>query len=445
MTAASWSVFTALALFPAGASAQDANQKIDALEKRIAELEAKLPKDQQPPAGGDAMKWNDFSALGSRFQLYGFLRLDAYHDDSRPNNITLPSYIRSEDPNAPVGFRAPRNESDFTMSAKLTRLGLNFTGPKVGGLGDAQVLGKLETDFYNTSTTDSREALRIRVAYLQLKWNEFSLYAGQMWDVISPLQPIVNPDNVMWNAGNLGDRRPQLRGDYTLGEKTKFDFQGMIGETGAIDGQDLDPATSSGNGYLDGNQSGVPTLQARAAVITPIADWNKNLEFGVWVHRAKEETDVPVGAAAHFNSSAYGIDFSVPVYQDVVWFKTELWAGRNLGDVRGGILQDVNSVTGEEIYSQGGFAEVGWQLPGDSFKPVKAYAGYSWDNPENSDLSPNSATNAARTRNSIWYAALRFDFKPISFGLDYLHWVTSYQSFHNGTDNRLQAYIAYAF
>src|SRR5262252_4312404 len=98
MSAASWSVIAALALCPAGASAQDANQKIDALEKRIAELEAKLPKDAGS-AGDSTMKWNDFSALGSRFQLYGFLRLDAYHDDSRPNNIQLPAYIRSEDPN----------------------------------------------------------------------------------------------------------------------------------------------------------------------------------------------------------------------------------------------------------------------------------------------------------------------------------------------------------
>ena len=223
-----WSAAIVLPALASPLVAQDAQntQRIEALEKRIAELEAKQPKDAAgKDAGGGDMKWNDFSALGSRFQLYGFLRLDAYHDDSRPNNTQLPSFIKSEDPNAPAAFRAPINKDDFTMSAKLTRLGLNFFGPKVGGLGDAQVLGKLETDFYNTSTTDSREALRIRVAYLQLKWTDFSLYAGQMWDVISPLQPIVNPDNVMWNAGNLGDRRPQLRGEYMVGDTTRFDLQ----------------------------------------------------------------------------------------------------------------------------------------------------------------------------------------------------------------------------
>jgi hypothetical protein len=443
MAAFHWTTAAVWAAAAAGASAQDAT-KIDALEKRIAELEAK--QQQAPPkdaAGGD-MKWNDFSLLGSRFQLYGFLRLDAYYDDSRPNNTQLPSFIKSEDPNAPAAFRAPANKDDFTMSAKLTRFGINFLGPTIGGLGDAQVSGKLETDFYNTSTTDSREAIRIRVAYLQLKWTNFSLYAGQMWDVISPLQPIVNPDNVMWNAGNLADRRPQLRGEYTAGEETKCILQAMIGETGAIDGQDLDPAGGTGSGYLDGSQAGQPTMQARAAVNVPMMDWKKNTEFGIWAHRAEESTDVPVGTSTHFNSSAYGIDLSVPIYRDVVWAKTEWWVGRNLGDVRGGILQDINT-NGQEISSQGGFAEVGWQLPGESFKPAKVYAGYSWDNPDNGDLSANSATNAARTRNQIYYAALRLDFKPVTFGLDYLHWETSYQSFHNGTDNRFQAYISYAF
>jgi hypothetical protein len=443
MSAVSWSSIAVLAIFPSQALAQDSDKRIEALEKRIQELEAKSPKDSAGTAAaqaGDAMKWNDFSALGSRFQLYGFLRLDAYYDDSRPNNIQLPSFIKSEDPNAPAAFRAPNNKDDFTMSAKLTRLGINFTGPKVESLGDATVLGKLETDFYNTSTTDSREALRIRVAYLQLKWTDFSLYAGQMWDVISPLQPIVNPDNVMWNAGNLGDRRPQLRGEYMVGEKTKFDLQAMVGETGAIDGQDLDPAGGTGSGYLDGSQSGMPTFQTRAAVIVPVSDWKKNVEFGMWLHRAEESTDTPVGTSTHFNSSAYGLDLSVPVYQDRVWLKTELWTGRNLGDVRGGILQDVNA-NGKEIHSEGGFGEVGVK----TCDRVNAYAGYSWDNPDNGDLSANSATNAARTRNQIWYLALRFDFKPITFGLDYLHWVTSYQTFHNGTDNRFQAYISYAF
>lgn len=434
MSSIHWSGAAVWAAMAAGAVAQDA-PKAD-LEKRVAELEAKLPKD----AGGGDMKWSDFSALGSRFKLYGHLRLDAYYDDSRPNSVTLPSYIRSEDPTAPLAQRAPSGESDFTMHPKLTRLGLDFIGPKLGGLGDAVLTGKLETDFYNATATDSREALRIRVAYIQLKWNTVSLYAGQMWDVISPIYPVVNPDNVMWNAGNLGDRRPQIRGEWaSAGDKTRFNVQAMAGNTGAIDGKDQEPATATGSGYKDGDQAAQPTLQARGAIITPMLDWKKNIEFGVWAHRAEEKTDVPVGNSSTFLSSAYGVDLQLPVFKDKFWFKGELWTGRNLGDVRGGILQSIN-LNGDEVRSQGGWAEFGAK----AHDRVNVYAGYTFDNPNNDDLI-NNATTASRTRNSIWYAALRFDFKPVTFGLDYLRWTTGYLGFGDGTDNRFQAYIQYAF
>jgi len=436
MSSIHWFALPLLGVLAAPALAQDTDAKIEALEKRIAELEGKSPKDL---GSGETMKWNDFSLGGSKFQLYGFLRTDAYYDDSRPNNVTLPAYIRSEDPTAPAAAGAPSNSSDFTMQAKLTRIGLRFTGPELGGLGDPKLTGLLETDFYNATATDSREALRIRVAYTKLSWDHFSFYAGQMWDVISPIYPIVNPDNVMWHAGNLGDRRPQVRGEFVAGETTKFNFQAEAGNTGAIDAQDAEA-----NGFKDGDQSGVPTLQARAAIISPVSNWKKNVEFGVWAHRAKEETDVAIGSERHFDSSAYGIDLQVPVYTDLVWFKGELWAGRNLGDVRGGIVQDINT-DGKPIRSQGGFGEIGVK----ACPHVEVSAGYSFDNPNNDDLTPGVANPggnvAPRSRNAIAYAAVRVKYNAVSFGLDYLRWVTGYLTFSDGTDNRLQAFISYAF
>jgi hypothetical protein len=428
---------------PLSAFAQDSNAKIEALEKRVAELEAKLPKDAVG-SGGDTMKWSDFSALGSKFQLYGFLRLDAIYDDSRPSSVQLPAYVRSEDPAAPSGFKAPRNSSDFNMHPKLTRLGLNMTGPKIPGLGDAQTLGKLEVDFYNTipasssqtaGGTESRENVRIRVAYLQMKWTDCSLYAGQMWDVISPLYPIVNPDFVMWGAGNLGDRRPQLRGEWghAVGAD-KLNVQLMAGATGADDAQDLD-----GNGYRDGDQSAIPTFQGRVGVKHPVADWKKDVDFGVWAHRGEERVDAPIGGGKRLMSSAYGVDLTVPLYQDKVWAKGEYWVGRNLDDVRGGILQGINA-NGKPIRSTGGFYELGVQAT----KEVSVYGGWSFDDPNNEDLT-NSASNAGRASNHIYYAAIRFDYSPVSFGLDYLHWETAYKGFGDGVDNRLQAFIQYKF
>lgn len=411
-----------VAAAPASARAQET---IESLSKRVAELEAKLPK-------GDT---SGTTSLGSMFSLYGWLRLDTIWDDSRANNTQVPAYIRSEDPTAPAGFAAKNNSSDLNIHPKLTRIGVNFTGPKLAGLGDATVTGKLETDFYNATATESREALRIRVAYAQLAWSGFSLYAGQMWDVISPLYPVVNPDLVMWGAGNLGDRRPQIRGEWNgAAGDSKVTLTGMVGSTGAIDAQDLDANT-----YRDGDQSAQPTLQARAGWKTSIFSSKSNLEFGFWVHHANEETDKPIGTNRNFASSVYGIDFQIPVYEDLVWFKGELWHGRNLDDVRGGILQGINSA-GDEIRSEGGFAELGFKA-GDH---TKLHAGWSFDNPNNDDLIVSS-TNAPRSRNAVAYAAATWDFKPVSFGLHYLRWTTGYKGFDKGDDNRLQAYVQYSF
>lgn len=417
------------------AMAQDTPDTVESLSKRVAELEAKLPK--APPAGTPA--GSGTTKLGSMFTLYGYLRVDMVYDDSRPNDPQLPVFIRSEDQAAPAAFGQPKNSENFNMHPKLTRLGIDFNGPKIGGLGDAQITGKLETDFYGATTSESRQALRIRVAYTQLKWNEFSLYGGQMWDVISPLMPIVNPDMVMWGAGNLADRRPQIRGEWVhaLGDaaaKTALTVTGMIGTTSAVVNENLD-----GNAYRDGDQSGVPTLQGRVGWKKPTAAKGL-MDFGAWAHRAIEDVDGTVGGQSNFQSSAYGVDFQVPLFEDRLWLKGELWAGRNLDDVRGGILQGVNASTGDEISSEGGWAEVGFKLA-DSHTTL--HAGCSFDNPDNEDLTGSST--APRSRNQIAYVACRWDFNPFYCGIDYLRWVTGYQGFTEGTDNRFQAYMQYSF
>ena len=121
------------------------------------------------------------------------------------------------------------------------------------------------------------------------------------------------------------------------------------------------------------------------------------------------------------------------------WLKGEFWTGKNLSDVRGGILQGINTTTGHEVNSQGGWLELG-------LRPVKwfsVHGGYSMDNPDNGDLA--GAAVPGRSRNSIWYGAIRGYFDPIEIGLDYLNWTTDYLGFGPGVDNRFQSYISYKF
>ncbi len=380
------------------------------------------------------------------FKFYGFIRGDVIHDDSRPNNTQTMSSVLSEDPTAPSSIGAGgKNRPDLTMHARLTRLGVDVDGPTVAELNDFKVTGKVEIDFYNNFSggpAESRAAPRMRHAYVKLAKDDLSFLAGQTTDIISPIFPAVNPDMVMWGAGNLGDRRPQFRGSYApeIGDgKLLVDVE--AGLTGAIDASDLDAAGTVGTGYRDGETSGQPTLQERVAY-RMMLDGKRKLEVGVWAHNALEESDTPqatTGALANdrsFQSRAVGLDAEVPVYENLLWAKGEIWEGSNLDDVRGGILQGINTTLGRSVRSQGGWAELGMR-PCD---PWTVSVGYSTDNPRDDDLNV-----ANRRRNKIVYLANRLKRGPVTFGIDYMNWETKYVAYDKGTDNRFQGFVQFDF
>lgn len=399
-------------------------------------------QEEKKPADplNEPAKWNELT-LGKNAKLtfYGFLRLDVILDDSRPDNSQVIGFVKSEDPAADAALRAPKNDGDFTMHPRLTRFGIDFDGPTIEPLGNAKITGKLEIDFYNLlpstvgPTSNSREFVRMRHAWAKLSWEQFSLLAGQREDVIAPIFPIVNGDLVMWGAGNLGDRRPQIRLE---GSNGTFTATGMLGLTGADDARDLDA-----NGILDGEDSGLPTVQARLGLAVDGWVEKQKIAGGVWGHWAKEELATPLAGTSEdeFTSWALGFDLTLPIL-DNVWLKGELWTGQNLDDVRGGIFQGVNGSTGKEIDSTGGWVEIGW-------KAMDWYAltlGASFDDPDDKDL-PTSGATTGKDLNRIFYLANRFTFGPVEIGADYLYWTTEYVSVGDGTDHRLNFFLSYKF
>lgn len=421
---------------------QELRQRMEQLEKQLAAQKAAVPASApvaQAAKEEPAPTWKELMPSGSRFKLYGFARLDIQYDDSRPNNTQTIGWILSEDPAAPAGVGAGgSNKNDLTMHPRLTRVGLDFTGGNVAGLGDAAVTGKVEIDFFNNGLagqSESRAALRMRHAWLKLAWDRVSLLAGQTNDVISPIFPVVNSDLVMWGAGNLGDRRPQLRFEYAppAGE-TGMIAQASIGLTGADDNADLDTAGTFGAGYRDGETSGEPTIQARLASRFELG--KGKAEIGVWAHHATEDPDTSFAGESRFDSNAYGVDVTLPVYSDVIGFKAEWWTGENVDDVRGGIFQGINRTTGDEIEAHGGFAELSYKVSDN----LSAYVGFANDNPDNEDVGAQG-----RAENVIKYAALRWNYKPVAFGLEYLDWTTKYVGLDDGDDNRFVGFIQYSF
>jgi transglutaminase-like putative cysteine protease len=366
------------------------------------------------PAVAPAALQNDVRTARDTITVYGQLRTDLIYDTQSPNaNNQSPFWINSPDT---TGGETDR----FTLHPRLTRVGLNYTAPGETMPGWT-VTGQVELDFQGGGS-ESRQTPRARHLYLKIANESGSWLFGQTWDLVSPLIPSPNDDSLMWNAGNLGDRRPQIR--YTGGSGGK-ELAVALGLTGAIDAKDLDA-----DGVRDGEDSGLPNLQARFG-------WRgMNAAVGVWGLQGWEKTATAVGGETSFTASALGADFSVTLGggADV---KGELWTGRNLSDFRGGVGQGVNTTTGEEVQSSGGWLEVG-------FSPSTTHRlalGYTVDDPRDSDIAAGG-----RTKNSAFYVHNKWNIgNNLEVGLNVLFWSTEFAGAATGRDTRFNLFVARKF
>ncbi len=377
-------------------------------------------------AEGEGPVARELQVGASRLRFYGLFRLDLIRDDSKPDNAQTPFFIPSEDPAS-----GPRRGNNFTLHPRLTRLGLDASGPELGALSRARLDGKLEVDFQNGGR-ESRQIIRVRHAWARLAWRSLSLLAGQTWDLISPLYPTANNDTLMWDAGNLGDRRPQLRLSFEAPAGAgRLSVAGAAGLTGAIDGKDLDA-----DGTRDGEASGLPNVQARLGWTRPLAGGSGRLSAGVWAHRAWEKTATPIAGDDEFRSDSVGLDLLITL-RDRVTVQAEGWTGRNLSDFRGGSGQGVAAGGGVEVRSRGGWAEAG----GRTSALHRIFAGISLDDPDDADLPAQG-----RILNRAWWIVNRIETPgPFLVGLDYVRWKTDFKGLAPGTDNRINAYVQYGY
>ena len=258
----------------------------------------------------------------------------------------------------------------------------------------------------------------------------WTLLAGQDWDVISPLNPVANNDIVHWGSGNLGDRRPQL----TLRNSKEAGAGRIVTEAGVA----LAGAVSSSSvvgGLRSGENSGRPMFHGRMGY-HGTTDSGGDYQFGLWAHDSEFEYDATGAGEETFGSWSVGLDAVVPLLSDRLWAKGELWRGENLADVRGGILQGVNPSTGEEIQAEGGFLELGW----GATEHLTLYAGYAYDDPEDSDLDAFQ-----RSKNTVPYLAARWNHGALRYGIEVLRWETEYVGLEEGDALRILSWIAFHF
>lgn len=417
-------------------------EQIRALEQKLEDLQKTPPAPAAPAAAAPKPVT---TRSGFHAHLYGFARVDM-DVNSRPMfaGPQLPFWVLSPaDPRA-----AGRTNGEYTLHSRLTRLGVDTDGERIRRLGNAKFSGKIEVDFFNvlpdknSATSNSRAFLRMRHAYGQLTWPHSYLLFGQTWDLISPLYPAANFDVLMWNAGNLGDRRPQLRYVWEPPVGRGRGSVGIaVGDPSAVDAQDLDP-----DEVTDGEESGRPELQARLALNQPSWVRGQTWELGVWGHNAQFKINRNKAINGHYswNSDVLGIDGRIPLTRKLL-LQGEGWYGKALADVRGGVGQNINTITGQAVHSRGGWAEMLYQWN----SVYTLGGGYTVDSPDSNDVTPftgNNQTSVGRTLNRSYYIVNHFS--PgggLALGLDWMFFRTKYRGLSPGSSNRWNLWLQQNF
>jgi hypothetical protein len=344
--------------------------------------------------------------------IYGFARLDVLADNARMSDINQPLFVSPEAMTTPNG--------ELTMTPRLSQIGLGIEKWDVAH--DITGDGKLEIDFGGGTGTN---AIRLRHAYASLMmFDKVELLAGQTWDLISPLFPSAQNDTQLLDAGNTGDRRPQLRLSVFPVDKVRLAVAASV--NGLIDQQDLDH-----DGLPDGMESATPMFQWLMEYRQRVHG-DAVARIGIWGHVGRDEL------ADHIihRSSSFGAHLFMPVAREIA-ILGEGYLGINTADIGGGIGQGINPVSGRNIHAVGGWIEA-------AIIPTSRHMlalGTSMDTARSSDLEVGD-----RERNGTIYSVLRYKPKPsIQFGFEYLYWKTTYKDVGEAAANRFDFHTSFFF
>lgn len=427
-----------LAAEPSG-STTAIEARINRLERELSELKALVKSNAAsstptaPPAAtaptdkpGNGNSLTVSTASGAKVQLYGFARLDGAYDSGKINPGNTAMWVRPENLN--------NNDAEWNMTAGATRIGINLSGPDTESI---KITGNIEMDFFGGGTENNQNP-RLRHGYIKAYWpaSDFTILAGQTWDLHSPLIPFVDDPALMWNAGNIGSRHPQLRltKGFSTGEKGRIELSAAaartIGETNSFaDSWNTDP----------GKDAVLPTLQGRIALSAPLLVNNQPATVALSGHYAQEEWDTNTsGDYTKLDSWSCNFELSMPLHQKLL-LAGEYFNGTNLDDSLGGIGQGVNTTTVREIRSSGGWAALRYT----SSPSTTISFGGGIDDPRDSDLP---ALTTARTVNRTIFANVINKITPnLILGLQLSEWRTGHKNSTTAEALRAQSSLTYKF
>jgi hypothetical protein len=296
---------------------------------------------------------------GTKVSLYGRLELNSFYEDNFGNSGVSSMFAnirKAEDKDNDKSYNSVNDcknakgkdckeinpQGKTGLAVNRTRLGLNLEGPSKEG--EPSIKGRFEADFsgnteynnfgggasvsgsgstnssgaYSYSLTSVGQGFRIRQSWGSVNFKDMglTLLFGQTDDLISPLDPpAVNPSSFN-GAGNIGNRRPQIRVTEALGPI------------------ELAVAATQDRLYDDNNASSSPAMQGRLGLKLP-ATWageKSNMAVGIAGLFAKnEKSNANDDERDPRLPSTYTIaaDLSLPL-MDILTLTGEFFTGQNL-------------------------------------------------------------------------------------------------------------------
>ena len=406
----------------AAQSTETIDARISRLEQELAELKSLVKTN--PPAATTANTLSVSSASGAKVQFYGFVRFDASYDT---NPILSGNYAL---------WALPHNsrisDGEWNLTGGATRLGLNLNGPDTDSM---KLSGNIEMDFLTAIGTENNTSPRLRHAFLKAYWpaSDFSILAGQTWDIVSSQIPFVDDVALMWDAGNIGSRHPQLRitKGFSAGNEGRLELAAAasrnIGEKSVFQAD-------------TGKDAAIPTIQGRLAFSEPLFVKSQPASIAVSGHYGQEEWDISnTGNFKTLDTWSCNLEITMPLNEQLL-FAGEYFTGSNLDDFLGGIGQGVNAAVATDprnIHSHGGWAALKCNV-----NPVTAISfGAGVDDPNDSDVAPS-----ARSLNQTIFANVINKLTPnLIIGIQLSEWKTEYKNDPSSNAFRAQSSLTYKF
>jgi len=317
------------------------------------------------------------TVAGTKISLYGRLELNSAYETSKTNGLWsgyAPKKGVVTDASGETSFADPQGRT--SLSIARTRLGLNLEGPSKDG--EPSLKGKFEADFagnagYNNfnGTSGSNSGFRVRQSWGSLNFKDIGLTIlfGQTDDLFTPLDPpSINPSSFN-AAGNLGNRRPQIRLTQAIGPVEIAVAATHDRTYGYVARKDPEVGDKDTMTVSDNNAPSSPAVQGRLGLKLP-ASWageKASLALGVGGLYGKNEAandDDENRYKRPEPSYMFGVDLSLPVI-DILTLTGEFFSGQNLSRYGDGSLtksRAYGKVKGKDGSWEdfGGIQSIGW-------------------------------------------------------------------------------------